>query len=402
MTNNKYRMTDVTGMASGKKLLLTALMGALAGNASADILLGETDDTRLYMYGLLDVGTLYQSKVSTDGDEKLGVETSGITPSILGFKATRTLRNNWTAFFNLETHFDMDSGMFHGSGDASQDADDGSGRTLFRRQSNIGLSSDWGMVIIGRQYGPGLLAHLATEPRAYKEQFSGVFTWAYSQLFNTINDADSGAGRNANNDVGIFFKNAIQYRNNIEGLDFGIMYSAGGQEDGHQEGNIWAVGVNYAFPALTLSGSYQVMKDQQTAETLVKHSSAGVAIPVSNITFKSNYMTTENTDSAGNSVLDLDSVSVGIDWKWGSFNSATLAYYINEASTPTFDSAETTTLVISNDYQLSDATTFYAQAAYVDTDDMDTVARFATSVVASPAPVDDQTTLMNLGLNFAF
>lgn len=403
MINNKYKVNGVSGMDSGKRILMAVMIGGgLASPVSADILLGETEGTRLYMYGLLDVGGLYQNKVSTDGDQKAGVETSGITPSIFGFKASRTLRNNWTAFFNLEAHFDMDTGMFHASGDASKDADDGTGNTLFRRQSNVGLSADWGTVIIGRQYGPGLLAHLATEPRGYKEQFSGVYTWAYSQLFNTINEVDDGAGRNANNDVGIFFKNAVQYRNNIAGLDFGIMYSAGGQEDNQQKGNIWAIGANYTFPALTLSGSYQVMKDQQTAEALITHHSVGVAVPVSNTTFKSNYMTTDNKDAAGHSVLSLDSVSVGIDWQWRPFNSATLAYYMNEATTPAFDGAETRTLVISNDYKLSDATTFYAQAAYVDADEMDVVAQYATSVVATPAPVDDQSTLVNVGLNFAF
>jgi len=129
------------------------------------------------------------------------------------------------AFFNLEAHFDLETGMLHGTGDASTDSDDGSGTVLFRRQANLGVSGDWGTVIIGRQYGPGLIAHLGTETRVPKEQFSNVYAWAYSQYFSSINASTTTDASNANKDVQIFFKNAVQYRNCNKELKFGIMYS---------------------------------------------------------------------------------------------------------------------------------------------------------------------------------
>lgn len=393
-----------TGSNIHRRLTSLAAVGLLSGvttTAIGDVQIGEVADTKISIYGILDAGLLYQDKVTTDGDRKLGVETSGRSPTILGFKGSRTLDNDWNAFFNLEAHFDLDTGMFHGSGDAETDADDGSGRILFRRQANVGLSGDWGTAIIGRQYSPAVLAHLATEPRAFKEQFSNTYAWAYSQLFTTVNDSAGLAGRNANNDVGFFFKNAVQYRHNLAGIDFGILYAFGGQEGSTAEGDVVSVGAAYTAGPLTLSGSYQNMRDQQTSENLVTSWASGAAYNVADWTFKAYFMNTENQDATGAEVLDLDALSFGVDWKWSPKNSATVAYYINEDKAPS-TSAESKSLVLSNDYNISESTILYAQMAYVDVDDMGIVSQFATSIVANPAPVDEKTTLMNVGVNFAF
>ncbi|MEA1080852.1 porin [Marinobacter qingdaonensis] len=382
-------------------LAAVAMLSGTASNAKAEVQIGEVADTQLAMYGILDGGVLYQDKVTTDGDRKIGVETSGLTPTILGFKGSRTLDNDWNAFFNLEAHFDLDTGMFHGSGDADTDADDGSGRVLFRRQANVGLSGDWGTAIIGRQYGPAVLAHLATEPRGFKEQFSNTYAWAYSQLFTTVNDSSGMAGRNANNDVGFFFKNAVQYRNNLAGVDFGILYSFGGQEGSTAEGDVLSIGAAYAAGPLTLSGSYQRMRDQQTAEDLVTSWATGAAYNLADWTFKLHFMNTENKDASGTEVLDVDALGFGVDWQWNLKNSATVAYYINEDDAPAA-SAKTRSLVVSNDYSLSESTILYAQMAYVDADDMGVVSQFATSIVANPTPVNEKTALLNVGVNYAF
>ena len=386
------------------KLTSVAAVGILGGFATtvmADVRIGEVANTQISMYGILDAGILYQDKVTTEGDRKVGVETSGLTPTILGFKGSRSLDNGWNAFFNLEAHFDLDTGMFHGSGDAATDADDSSGRVLFRRQANIGLSGDWGTAIIGRQYGPAILAHLATEPRGFKEQFSNTYAWAYSQLFTTVNDSSGQAGRNANNDVGFFFKNAVQYRKSLAGVDFGVLYSFGGQEGSTSAGDVLSVGAAYTAGPLTLSGSYQNMRDQQTSEDLVTSWATGAAYNLADWTLKVHFMNTENSDATGAEVLDVDALGFGVDWQWHPKNSATFAYYINEDKASD-SSAETRSLVVSNDYSLSESTVLYTQMAYVDTDDMGGVSQFATSIVANPAPVDEKTTLVNVGVNYAF
>lgn len=385
-----------------KSLAAMLVLASAAGTASADILIGETDTTKLSMYGILDIGMLFQDNASTNGDEKVSVETSGLRQTVFGFKGARELDGDTSAFFNLEAHFDLNDGRFHGTGDVP-DTDTNDEGILFRRQANLGLTGDWGTVIAGRQYGPALLAHLGTEPRIFKEQFSNLYAWAYSQLFSTFNDT-SGAGRNANNDVGIFFNNSIQYRNNVGGVDFGVLYSFGGQEGSLNKGDIYALGASYVTGAVTLSGSYQNMSDQQTGADLVESTGLGIALNLGDVTLKANYLGTENKDASGNENLDLEGLGFGVDYKWSAKNTATVAYYINEdqAAAPTAGS-ETKSLVLSNEYTMGDSTTLYAQMAYVDADaNMSTVSQFATSIVASPAPTGEKTTLVNVGVNFAF
>jgi predicted porin len=390
------------GAASPIKALTAAiLLSTTASTVSADILIGETDKTQLSMYGILDIGILAQDNVSTNGSERVDLATSGLRQTVFGFKGNRELDNDMNAFFNLEAHFDLDTGRFHGTGDAPLATGDGSGDILFRRQANLGLTGDWGTVIAGRQYGPALLANLATEPRIFKEQFSNLYAWAYSQYFSTVNNANAG-GRNDNNDVGIFFNNAIQYRNNINGIDFGVMYSFGGQEGSQKEGEVLALGAAYTTGPLSLSGSFQNMTDQQTGEDVVTSWATGAAYNLGDLTFKINYMNTENNDQNGNEILDLDALGMGIDWKWAAKHTATVAYYINEDNAPV-TSAETKSLVLSNEYTMGESTILYAQMAYVDSDaGMGVVSQYATSIVATPAPVGEKTTLLNIGVNFAF
>jgi predicted porin len=384
-----------------KTLGAAVILSSVAGTAAADIVIGETETTKLMMYGILDVGILYQSNPSVEGEEKFAMETSGLRQTVFGFKGTRELDGSTSAFFNLEAHFDLDTGMFHGSGDAAGEADDSSGNLLFRRQANIGLTGDWGTVIAGRQYGPALLAHLGTEPRIFKEQFSNLYSWAYTQLFSTVNDSASQAGRNTNNDVGIFFKNAIQYRNNINGLDFGVLYSFGGQEGSSKNGDVIAVGASYGAGPVTLSGSYQVMSDQDTGKDVVESMGFGAAYNIGAVDLKVNFLNTENNDSLGNELLDVDALGFGVDYKWSDKNSMTVAYYINEDKA-SVTKAETKSLVISNEFMMGDSTTLYTALAYVDADDMGTISQYATSIVAAPAPVGEKTTLVNVGINFAF
>ncbi len=406
--NNKKVTSAKKGMVSSLKTLSAMVMlSTAATTASADILIGEAGGTQLSMFGILDVGMLYQSNVTTDGDEKLGMETSGLRQTVIGFKGLRPLDNGWNAFFNLEAHFDLDTGMFHNTQDDLTDqgfegADGGSGNLLFRRQANLGLSGDWGTLIAGRQYGPALLAHLGTEPRIFKEQFSNLYAWAYSQLFTSINDPGSNGGRNTNHDVGIFFKNALQYRNTIGGLDFGVLYSFGGQEGSMKDGDVFALGAAYTTGGLTLSGSFQNMKDQQTSEDVIESWAVGAAYNFGDVTVKGNFMNTENNTSVGDEVLDLDALGVGVDYKWSPKNTATVAYYINEDNAPA-DSVETKSLIIGNEYTMGPSTILYTTLAYVDADDnMGVISQYATSVVATPAPVGEKTTLINVGINFAF
>ena len=380
--------------ANGRALLFGLAAGTLAlataGSAQADVAIADVSGTKISIFGIIDAGFLYQSKTDPDGDSKTSMETSGLRQSVLGFKGDRDLGNGMNAFFNLEMHFDTDNGEFHGTGDAS-----GSGRILWRRQANVGLSGDWGSVTIGRQYGPALLAHIGTEPRAFKEQFSNLYAWAYNQFAATAGAV--GTERNTNNDVGIFFSNSIQYRNTVGPISFGVLYALGEQPDTNTDNSVWAVGAAYNGP-VTVSASYQVMKDQATGNDNVKHAGLGIAVPFGDLTFKANYLNAKNETRDGDEVSNVDGIGVGVDYRWNEKNTATVAFYRNKDDEN--DDDETNNLVVSNDYAVRPDTTIYTQLAYVDAGDAATI---KTSIGAAGVPaVGEKTLLLNVGINFAF
>ncbi|MBN8285455.1 porin [Zoogloea sp.] len=365
-----------------RSVCAVVLLSALSAPALAE--------TNVAIYGIIDAGLLYQSKTDPNGKSKTSMETSGLRQSVLGFKGDRDLGRGLEGFFNLEVHYDTNNGKLHGTGDAQ-----GTGTPFFRRQANLGLRGDWGSVTFGRQYGPALLAHIGTEPRAFKEQFSNLYAWAYNQYAATA--GAPGTDRNTNNDVGIFFSNAIQYRHTVGPVNFGILWAPGGQSGSTQKNTAWAAGATYTGP-VTLSASYQVIKDEATANDNVRHGGLGVAVPFGAFTFKANYLNARNETSTGTNVSNVNGIGVGVDWKWHPEHTATLAYYDNKDKRNSRD--HTRNIVISNDYALRKDTTIYVQAAFVDAEDGATI---KTSIVAAGIPaVGTTSTLLNAGINFTF
>jgi len=374
MNSERSRLHPIT-----RHVLCAAVLAALGGTACAE--------SQVTLFGIVDAGMLSQSK-SRAGGSLTRMETSGLRQSVWGIKGTEDLGDGLTAFFNLESHFDMDTGALHGTGDTA-----GSGTILFRRQANLGLSGSWGSIILGRQYGPALLAHIGTEPRAFKEQFSNLYAWAYNEL-----EALAGATAvNTNNDVGIFFKNAIQYRNTLGPVSFGVLYSMGEQAGNTSNNTAFAVGASYTGPVV-LSASYQYMKDRVTGNRNVQHGGLGAALPLGDFTIKANFMQGKNSNSDGTATSKVNGLSAGVDWKWSQANTATVAYYDNKDKLNSQD--HTRNLVLSNDYAFSKRTTLYIQGAFVDAK---SAASLKTSIVAdgSFAP-GEKTTFLNIGINHTF
>lgn len=368
------------GSLKKRGMVLTALALSLGSGVAA------AADSTVQLFGIIDAGILTQTKTS-NGKSNTQMATSGLRQSVWGIKGSEDLGSGLKAFFNLESHFDTNNGEIHPTGDAA-----GHGTILFRRQANVGLTGDWGTLILGRQYGPALLAHIGTEPRAFKEQFSNLYAWAYDQLLPTIGATTD---RNTNNDVGIFFNNAIQYRNTLGPVTFGVLYSLGGVPGSFTKNSVWALGASYSGP-VTVSASYEEMKDQATGKATVKHGGLGLAVPFDAFTFKGNYLNAKNYDSVtGDEVSKVDAWGIGVDWKWHPSNSATLAYYNNKDKINRDD--ETKNWVISNDFSFSKRTTLYTQLAYVDAKSGATI---RTSIVAAGVPQQGaKTTLLNVGLN---
>ncbi len=115
-----------------KSLIVLAVLGAFSSAASA-----QTSTT---IYGLVDAGIVHERGGPTGNVTKL---TSGVqNGSRLGFRGNEDLGGGLSAKFVLEAGFNIDAGT------------SGQGGVLFGRQAYVGLGSNWGSVLLGRQYTP--------------------------------------------------------------------------------------------------------------------------------------------------------------------------------------------------------------------------------------------------------
>lgn len=360
-----------------RTLISAALMVLAAGSAQAQ--------SSVTLYGRLDAGFQYSDKSrGADGRDAGSVSelsNGGIRPSIFGFRGSEDLGGGLKAFFNLESHFDSGTGQ--------------TTSTFFRRQANVGLSStEWGTVTLGRQYTPAVLALLATDPRAIKEQFSSLYTFAFTQ---------AGGGGNGN-DLGIFAANAVSYAKDFGPVHVGVLYGFGEKADTMKAGNFISAGAVYTGP-VTVSAYFNQVRNDATSGPAKNSKSeqygAGIAVPFSNfgmpaLTAKAQYIKAKN-DAANDPIVglqsDTDHYSIGVDFAWNPSNVATFAVYHSDNDKISKD--KTTMVVLSNDYSLSKRTVLYVQTAIIDADKGSTA---FTQAVLGPvgqlSPVLDKTNVM--------
>lgn len=340
-----------------KKLILKHSLIAAAALGAVSMAQAQTNVT---LYGRVDLGVQHTAKTVPVGGPTTAnagsvteLYNGGILPSIWGLRGTEDLGSGLNAFFNLESHFSADTGAGVNG--------------LFRRQANVGLKGGWGAVALGRQYSPAILAHLGTDPRGFKEQFSMLYPYAFNQV-------QAGGA----NDLGVFLGNAISYTNSFGPVNVGVAYAFGEQLSGNSDGSTVVVGGTYTGP-VTVSASYQQIKLNSGAGD-TKQFGLGAAVPVGPVKVKALFMNTQSDVGvlAAGRETDVDAWGVGVDYAWGA-NTTTLAYYLGKDKDLKAD--KTKTLVLSNDYALSKRTTLYAQLAYADAE---SGATNRTNIIATP------------------
>lgn len=364
---------------------LAATLGCAASAAMAQ--------SSVTIYGTVDAGLQYRNRSASNSGSVTELMSGGISPSIWGLKGVENLGNGLKATFNLEGHYSSDTGtVTTGPGFSSE---------IFRRQANVGISSDWGAITLGRQYSPALIGTIGTEARGFKEQFSNLYGWAYNQLAAPANAM--GAGTNPGNDVGVFTGNTVQYSNSFGPVWLGVAYSLGEVAGGLKKGNEVSLGATYTGP-VTVGLGYQTIADSGSGETLSKLWSAGVAVPFGAFTGKLNYIDVTNNAPSGARVSDVKSIGAGLDYKWSASNTATLAGYYSKYESSAHNSS-TKSVVLSNDYAFSKRTTLYVQLVYVDAGAVgasDPLESLKTSIVAGGTAPGAKTVLAGVGLKHSF
>lgn len=368
-----------------RRYAVAATLGCAASAAFAQ--------SSVTIYGTIDAGVQYRNRSADNAGSLTEMHTGGISPSIWGLRGVEDLGHGLKATFNLEGHYSSDTGtLTSGPGFSSQ---------LFRRQANVGLSGEWGAITLGRQYSPALLGTIGTEPRGFKEQFSNLYGWAYNQLAAPGNAL--GAGTNPGNDVGVFTGNTVQYANNFGPVWLGVAYSLGEGAGSFKKGNELSVGATYTGP-VTVGLGYQQIADSGSGETLSRLWNAGIAVPFGAFTGRVNYLDVTNNAPSGARVSDVQSIGVGLDYKWSAANTATLAGYYSKYKSSAHDSS-TKSIVLSNDYAFSKRTTLYVQLVYADAGAVgtaDPLEGLKTSIVAGGTAPGAKTILGGVGLRHTF
>jgi predicted porin len=341
--------------------LKTGLALAALGLACA----GAAAQSSVTLYGNVDLGLL-----AGNNDTQNQVYNGGISPSIWGFRGTEDLGGGLKASFNLESHFSADTGAQVNG--------------MFRRQSNIALSSaSLGTLTLGNMYSPAVLAFAATDPRGLRENFSGLYPWAYN----------SGvlSGSNGNNDVGVFVQNAIAYSNTLGPVGVAASYSVS-----EMKGSVRTLGLTYSGP-VSLSAAFQSTKHPNSANTLSDMYSVGAGYTMGAITAKVNYLNGVNKNLAGVETNDVGIVGLGLDWKTSSANTVIAAFY--RGKDDKISSSSTSTFILADEYALSKRTTLYGQLAFANAD---VNAGLRTSVIAGGTAADKNTSLLNVGIKHSF
>lgn len=345
------------------RLLTLAAMTLVCGAASAQ--------TAVVLYGNIDIGLLTQNRATVAGGSKTTVANGGISPSIWGFRGTEDLGNGLKAHFNLEGHFAADTGA--------------SDPRLFRRQSNVGLSTaELGTLTLGNQYSPAILAFAATDPRGLRENFSGLYPWAYNSGVLT-------AGNNGNNDAGVFIQNAISYSHKL-----GPVGVAAGYSVSETKGAVYSLGATYAGP-FSLSASYQGTNAPNTSKRISTLHTIGAGYTMGAVTGKLNYLRGVNKNIAFTEVSRVGVTGFGLDWKTAANNTLSGAVYVGKDKKASQD--KTTTFILSDEYSLSKRTTLYGAFVYANAKAGSTL---LTTVVAGGTAANANTSLFNVGIKHAF
>lgn len=196
-----------------KSLLALAVIGSFASVAHAQ--------SSVTIYGIIDASVAYNSKVATGvgsaTGNRAGVDSGAIKGSRIGFKGSEDLGGGLKAVFNLENGFNVDSGA------AAQNG------TLFGRTATVGLSGNFGTVLLGRQ------KDFIDDLSAYNSvnDFGGLVSNVHAK------DLDRTNGERVNN--------SIRYNTpNINGFYGSVIYGFGENAGSTSTGQSYGIGGAYA------------------------------------------------------------------------------------------------------------------------------------------------------------
>jgi predicted porin len=228
---DQYWINNIGVLNMRKSLLALAVIGSFASVAHAQ--------SSVTIYGIIDASVGYNSKVATGvgraTGNRAGVDSGAIKGSRIGFKGSEDLGGGLKALFNLENGFNVDTGA------AAQNG------TLFGRTATVGLSGNFGAVLLGRQkdFTDDIAAFTSVD------DFGGLISNAHAR------DLDRTNGERVNN--------SIRYNTpNVNGFYGSLIYGFGEQAGSTSTGQSYGIGGAYANGPFGIGLSYFAAKKAST------------------------------------------------------------------------------------------------------------------------------------------
>ncbi|WP_050465343.1 porin [Herbaspirillum autotrophicum] len=215
-----------------KSLLALAVIGSFASVAHAQ--------SSVTIYGIIDASVSYNSKVATGvgaaTGNRAGIDSGAINGSRIGFKGSEDLGGGLKALFNLENGFNVDTAT------AAQNGQ------LFGRTATLGLSGNFGTVLLGRQ--KDFLDDLAANTSV--ADFGGLISNVHAK------DLDRTNGERVNN--------SIRYNTpNVNGFYGSLIYGFGEQAGSTSTGQSYGIGGAYANGPFNIGLAYFQAKKASSA-----------------------------------------------------------------------------------------------------------------------------------------
>ncbi|WP_050480014.1 porin [Herbaspirillum rhizosphaerae] len=320
-----------------KKVLFAVAATGFAASAFAQ--------SNVTIYGSLDAGVAYINNLG--GGSVTRLDQGTMQPDRIGFRGSEDLGGNLKANFQLETGFYTDTGAQPTAG------------KLFNRYSTVGLSGDFGAVVMG---------HMPDIVFEYVGKLSNGYQLTNWYLFHPGN-LDSLANTYQSD-------NAVRYTTPTwSGFQASAMYGFGEVAGDSGNGRNISTGATYTNGPLRAAFAYSKLNNRAagyagaflssvglgTAATVFNSlttTAGGIGYTIGNVRLNTDYTQVKIALPSGQTPKQKN-FDLGAAWRYATADTLNVGYSLSK-----LEGARWNTVSLSNVHALSKRTELYAQVAY--------------------------------------
>ena len=327
-----------------KSLILLSVLASVAGTAFAQ--------SSVTMYGVLDAGLNVETPPAStpaSAGNQYSLASGISTPSRIGFKGSEDFGASLKALFQLEAGVQLNNGQSTETG------------TLFNRASWIGLSGDFGTVMLGRQFTPMYNAVYAIDPfelgmagnAGNLMQLGGSNVRGTTLIGGGNLQLDNGGGSMTQN-------NSMRYVSHVDhGFSLEFNYGLGEQPGNFSDAAETGYLVNYENGPLHLLAAYDAVNAINNSDTF-KSKLVGATMDWTEygVPFKTSigYQSNKGADLIGAGNADTTSLLLGLRIPMGRHEVLFSYVHLNDRSSLGYQANQ---LALGYTYALSTRTSFY-------------------------------------------